>query len=548
MREGRRRVGKGGSGATAAAAVVLASILFPAVPLSRSPLPTGILAAQPSRHWSPADRLFFSDLSQVFSVAATPAVVYAATSGGLAVYDRAFLSWRETIGPLDGLDTRGVRAIAADPGDDAVWLAAAGRWMRYEPLGRRIESGSLPGQADLVVLDSREPGRGAWFRVGQGWYFVARGADAVPARDVPPPARRIGPLAEPELLRRVPMFEVARARLTRDEMLRTWRITSAAAPPAGTDVYVGTDGNGAFRVDAVTAEVRHLSQGLLGPRATAVAFARGQVCVAASVTSLAPRRGVTCGGEELREPVYLERVRPLAGLPGTTVSHLLLTERFVWAATDHGLVRFDRRDERRTVVVNGADLPSERVLALAAAVEGVWAGTDRGLALLTDSGRTARVLRTVVTDPVLSLVTLNDTLWVGTSRGLAMVPPLADGPVAAGEAGAPPEPVVALAVRDREVLAVTPSRLLLRRRGAWLQFPPAHEVGRVAAAAGDEDGFWIAGTTGLLYVGASTGARIAITSPEDLPLPANDVIATREHVWVATDYGLVRLSRSAVLP
>lgn len=542
MREGGVAVRVVGTRMPAVAALLLGLAALPPNRLTA-------LSAQPSRLWSPGDRILFTDFSRVVSVAATPAVVYVATAGALATYDRGFLSLRETVGPLDGYEPRSVRAIVADPGDDTVWMAGAGRWLRYEPLGRRIEAGHLPGASDLVVLDAQDPSRGAYFRVGTQWFLVRRGADAVPATDVPPPARRIGPLGEAELLRRVPAFEVARARITRDQLFRSWRITSAAAPPLGAEVYVGTDGNGAFRVDATTAEVRALSSGLLGTRATAVALVRGQVCAGTSASPAAARHGVTCAGEDLHDPLHLERISPLAPLPGLIVSSLLLTERAVWVGTDRGAVRFDRRDERQVVVLDDRALPSDRVAAIAATSEGVWVGTDRGLALLADSGRAARAVRAVATPPVLALAALDDTLWIGTSSGLLVLPPLAeqafappDGSAVAGAA------VVALAVRGREVLVAGYSHLTVRILEGWRRLPPPIQVGRVTAAAADADGFWIAGTAGLLFLDPRSGAQHALTSPEDVPLPVNGVAASRSHVWLATDAGLVRLARAAVVP
>jgi len=56
-----------------------------------------------TRLWQPDDRTVISDLTVVTAVAATRNLVYAATASGLAVYDRAFRTWKETIGPIDGL-------------------------------------------------------------------------------------------------------------------------------------------------------------------------------------------------------------------------------------------------------------------------------------------------------------------------------------------------------------------------------------------------------------------------------------------------------------
>ena len=100
--------------------------------------PSVRLSAQSSRIWRPDERTLVSDLSVVTGIAATRSIVYAATLGGLAVYDRGLLRWRETVGIAEGYPRSPVTLMVASPDDDTAWLAGPGFWARYESFGRRF--------------------------------------------------------------------------------------------------------------------------------------------------------------------------------------------------------------------------------------------------------------------------------------------------------------------------------------------------------------------------------------------------------------------------
>jgi hypothetical protein len=108
-----------------------------------------------TRIWHEDERALITDLTVVTAVAATRSVVYAAVPGALAVYDRGFRTWKETIGALDGFPPDRITAMAANPEDDTAWLAGQGQWLAWTPFGRRLDSGSLPGYTDAVVRSAR---------------------------------------------------------------------------------------------------------------------------------------------------------------------------------------------------------------------------------------------------------------------------------------------------------------------------------------------------------------------------------------------------------
>jgi hypothetical protein len=515
-------------------------------------LPTYRLTAQSSRLWRPEDRTLLTDLSVVTAVAATRSLAYAATPFGLAIYDRAFARWQETVGPLDGYPTTRITAMAADPADDTVWLGGQGRYHTYQPFVRQWAEGSVPGLVDQIVFDTREPGAGAYLHTTAGWFLVRRGSlQAEAARSVPPAARRAGSLSAQEVRQRLPAFDAVRLRIERDDYLRAYRITSAASVPITNEIVLGTDGNGTFTVDPVGYAVRRLPLGLLGASAAAVTSARGQLCSAPDVRAGTPRRAIACFDEEAGSMTLFEATAGVPFLPGLAVRQLLVTERAVWAATDGGLLRADRRRGRMTRLTTQDGLPDDDVHALAAApaVRGIWVGTARGVTLVADTGRAPVAEPPIVGVAAPALATVGDTLFVGTDAGLAVLLPGETRLLGVVGPGVLRDPIVALSVRGDSLLAATPSRFVVRAHGTWtVADVPGTPVGRITALAPDDVGWWIAGEAGLAFFDPSRGVWNALVAPGDVPLPVRGIAASRRHVWAATPAGLVRLRREVLVP
>ena len=504
-------------------------------------------AAAQSRQWRPEDRTLVTDLSVVTAVAATNNVVYAATPGALAIYDRAFASLREVVGPLDGYPETPVTAMVASPTDDALWLATTNGWFAYDAFLRRFDGGSLPGAVDQVVLDANDPGRGAWFHTGAGWYFVQRGG--IMATPQAPPANHIGSLSYRDLTQRVPALDAVQMRLERDDLNRTWRLTAAAEAPLTHDLYVGTGGNGLFKLDPRSVMADRLPSGLLGTVAEAVGAARGQVCAGTDRRLGTVRRGITCFDEPLSSFTYFEAMHS-APLPGQRVHHVLVTQRAVWAATDAGLLHAPRGGGEPTLV-RGANGPlAAEPLALAPSARGVWVGTANGLALVADSGRGAAVAALIMGPPVLAVGERADTAWVGSTAGLLVLPPLDTAPLAVTGLPQMHETIVAIGVRGDSIVAATESRFLVRDLGGgWHIVDPAGgSIGRITAmSADDRGGLWVAGTLGIAFFDPSRHLWDPLTTPGDVPVPVADIAATRDYVWVATPIGVMRYRRTTFM-
>ncbi len=515
-------------------------------------LPTYRLSAQ---FIQPEDRTLITDFSYVTALAATQTTLYAATPSALVVYDRHLLRWQGAVGVADGYPDGGAVGMAANPLDDSVWLAAGGRWLLYRPFGRTFEGGPLPGRAVQVVLDRDDPVSGAWFQTTLGWYFVDRGG--MPRGGTPPPpARRFGMLLRAELRRVVPAFDLALSRITRDERLRPFEITAAAASPLGEAVYVGTNGNGTFRVDPVGAQAERLPAGLIAAGASALALAGGRVCAGTdhgtgSRASLgtAGRRGVTCLRDDLGDVTGYEA--PPGAVVGAIVTAVALTRRGVWAGSDEGLTRLGSRPARLTTAQG---LPANQVRALAAEDGGVWVGTTAGIAQVSDADRPMVQSAVSFGAAVGALLLHRDTLWIGSALGLVALPRGAAEPVVIDGGPALRLPVVDLAATHDTIVVATPTRILWRAAGTWTDAggggggggAGVPGVGRIAAVAAAEGSVWAAGSAGIAHLSPRTGVWTSFTSPRDIPAPVWDVAVSERWVWLATGAGLVRLDRGAI--
>jgi hypothetical protein len=504
----------------------------------------------PSRLWRSDERIVLSDLARVTAVAVTQAYVFSATPDALVVYDRGVGAVRDILDRADGFPGGPITVMVADPSDDTAWLAGNGVWAAYHPFGRRWDGGPLPGFADLVALDAGDPSRGAYFHTQGGWYFVRKnGIGADPVAAGPPPGRRIAPLTQRDLLAAAPGLEAVRLTIERDAQLRMTPMTSAAVAAVSGEAYIGTAGNGVWKVDPGSYRTDRLPSGLLGTATGAIAVERDRVCAAADLRAGFAQRGIACFRPDLTDFQYLRG--GFSGLPGTRVRRLHLTRSAIWVATNAGALRVPRDGAPARAYAERDGLRSADVRAFARASDGVWIGTASGIAVAADDGGLEPARAVASIDPgVLALAVTDDTLWIGTPIGLLVLMPGTATP-ALVEPGAPVfrQPVVALAVRGDTILAAMPTRLAVRAGGAWrIVDPPGTPIGEITAAAADRAGFWLGGTQGLAFYQPAHDVWRALTSTGDLPLPVNDVAADDDDVWVATPGGVVRFLRRVLTP
>lgn len=527
-------------------AVGLAALVVTARPPDR--------ATAQSRLWRPEERVLLTDFSHTDALAASPFTVFAATPHGLSLYDRRARAWRLPVTALDGYPPARARVALADAAGNAVWLGTDDGWARYDVDVGRWERASVAGGVSDLVLDADDPASGIFMFTRSGWQFVPRGTSMlVQGRGLPRPDRRLEPLEPRAALTRAPQADALRALILADPRHGIRRFTSAARTPDQHDLFLGTDGLGVVRVDVATGEWERLPFGLLAQGAGAVAAGPGGIWVATFVrVGQGERRGLTWVTADLSSFTAVAG-SGVAGFGFREGRRLLVSGSYLWLATEAGLLKIERESLRTRVF----DL---NVLSLAPAPDGIWAGTTRGLAAVTHDDRVIYIgspgaaTSGLAAQPVLSLLAVGETLWVGSRAGLGVLVPGAPDAVVPPEVADAPalrQPVVALARRADTLFVATSEQLAWRDpvSGRWTVARPRADLGRLTALAGDVggDGVWIGGTGGLAFWRPARSTFLTLRVPGDVPAPVRDLALDPQYIWVATDSGVVRFARAAVL-
>jgi ligand-binding sensor domain-containing protein len=238
---------------------------------------------------------------------------------------------------------------------------------------------------------------------------------------------------------------------------------------------------------------------------------------------------------------------------GTSVllaQRLLYADNTLWLGTALGLYQMPTGEGAGHLFDVGAGLPGPNVLSLAKAPDGVWIGTAQGLALIDQAGVVTRI--NGYDRAITALVAQRESLWVGTVDGLALLAPGSATPTLPPELAAVPTlsaPIVALANAHDTIVVALADQLGWRNPadGSWTMLRPRAPVGTITALAPDAGGVWIAGTGGLVFWDLARQTFRGISVPQDIPAAIRDVTVEGDYVWVATDAGLVRLSRDAAL-
>jgi len=504
-----------------------------------------------SRLWRPEERVLVSDFSFVEAIAASPWLVYAATRHGLAVYDRRARRWQLPVTTLDGYPATRVRAALADVVDNAVWLGTDDGWYRYDPDIRRWDHGFVAGGVGSFILDRNDQASGIYLQgpPSFGWAFLPRGGLVPePGHRLPPPSQRIQSLDPRLALAQTPMADAMRALILTDPRLRTFQFTAAARTPEQNDLYFGTNGMGVVRVDVATGEWENLRYGLLTPRADAVTPGPDGVWTIGSARA-GERRGLTWVTDDATETAPEEGALG-PGFAYVAARRLVASGKYLWLATDGGVLRLDPASGRSRRFDVGNGLPAEDVLSLAPAPDGIWVGTAHGLAVITGEDRVVRVGS--FDQAVSGLLAVRDSLWVGSAAGLALLAPGEPEPVVPAELAAQPAlraPIAALGRLGDTLVVATVDQLAWRdpTTHTWTLLRGRPDLGRLNALAGDAGGVWLGGSAVLAFWELPRGTFRTLQIPGDLPAPVRDLAVSGRYLWVATDSGLVRLDRRAAL-
>ncbi|MCH6546817.1 MAG: hypothetical protein IH798_00085, partial [Gemmatimonadetes bacterium] len=433
-------------------------------------LAAGTVAAQPAtsqtRQWRPEERVVLRDYSTVFQVAATNDAVYAATTGGLIVYDTRFNRWLTPLTELDGFPGgEVVTAMLGDPLDQSMWIVAVDELVHYLPRIQLVERIPVPLLIESLFFDVSDPFGGLYLGTSDRQWFVIRRGSSIPVRvgRFPPPGQRLTSSTLGRVLRLFPAADAMQATAL-FESGRQYRYTSAAVDPMGRMAYFGTHGLGLFRYDAGVARLERMPFGLLADGVGAIAVADEGVWVGTTPYSLQPTPyapGFTWLTEDLEE-FHIDRGQDLAGYRFREVRDIARWKDEWWAATEAGVVRVggrgrgQGRGRRSDTIDRRGGLPASDTYALAVTRDGMWVATSRGLALLRDDGTSVQVAQGAFD----ALAADEGTIWVGGPSGVLYVAGDAEGVTRPTGDPLLREPIEALAVADGRVVVATRDQIV----------------------------------------------------------------------------------------
>jgi ligand-binding sensor domain-containing protein len=501
------------------------------------------------------DKIVVGDFSFVTAVAVSRRFVFGATRGGLIVLDRLSRRWLPPLTPGDGYPAEGVFVLAGDPTDDAVWIGTAGAVLTYRPSLGAVTRTIVPGQIERIVFDRTQPIAGAFVLASGRWYSLGLGGVAMPANtaQLPAPANRVGSETLDDVYRQFPNVRSFEALLTRDETMRSARVTSAARAPERSEVWVGTAGRGILQVDPVFARSTPVPYGLLAGGAGALARTADGI-VAASAAPVAAAGGLSILSEDLSTVRWVtgDRRGILERLRATRLS---VRAGVAWVVGDDGVYRLSLSspDDIRRVTPTGAGFPwGPR--AILAREGGAWIGDGDGIRFFGDSGQlTGR--HELAGFRVNDIAPDGEQLFVATNQGLL---------VRAGGDAAPFEraarlygdarldrPVAAVANHDSLLVALLASGEVvvvnLRTRHTEANAVALLPVAGLAAGrlAMDAQTIWASTGDVVLILSRVSRAPRTLRASAELPGTVADLLLTPGAAWIATSRGVVRLRRLA---
>ncbi len=520
------------------------------------------------------ERQRIGSFANVQAVAVSRRYVYAAGGSGIAIYDRVLNSWLPPLTREDGLADQQISVVAGDPVEDALWLGVPGGVLVYRPQTEQLQRTMITGIPELIAFDRTGTGD-AMVRAGGEWTRISRVGIATPMARAPLANSLVLPRTLNDVYTQFPSLRTQPSLLLRtqqsDRPLRNVQIISGAASPERvSEVFLGTAGDGLFRLDPAFMQSTPLPYGLIEPGVGALTLAADGVW-AAGLGQSPDRGGLSFAASDLQRFRWIEGTIAVP-LVGVRARALVTRGPRAWLGTDRGLVRIRLDGTQGMQAWSMLDgLPDERVLAVATRDDGVWAGTARGLVYVADTidtrgdrnaartrGVGARLLENV---PVHALQFTGDTLWVGTETGLlAIASPNGRSLNAVSNTmsngisrplGSDPalrRPIRSLAWSDTVLLAATDDAVLrLAPKGGVepvrVDILDVRQVGRVTRVAIDDRTMWLAGTDGVVMVSRRDGAVRVLRVPGDLPGPALDLVADRDWLWIGTPQGLVRFRR-----
>jgi hypothetical protein len=455
----------------------------------------------PVNAFRPEDRVVIGDFSFVNAIASTTDRVYVVYPDAVAIWHPVERRWDVPRAPPRADRLRTVTAAVVDPLDRSLWLRSAETWLHYDPLANLWD----------------EP--------------------PVPLRELPRPT------GVEDAMRDLPQLRALAPHIATGPLMVPGTLTAAAPDPQRNGWFLGTSTRGLVFFDRMAVDATPIPLGLSGNMVGALLPVPDGIWVATDADLRRPS-SVSHLADDLIAATPIAGSRT-TGLPFSAARAFLVKDRWLWIATDKGVVRTSEGDGRLDRYDISTGLPDERVLAVAQFGDQVIAATMRGLAMSRGDSGFVRIAPTFG-EPVYAVLASADTLWVGSSRGLFAF-------IAGRDELAMPEgfrqlagsavPVLGIGYVADTLVAMTADRLLARDpgTGAWSAGPIlSAQLGSLVAFAPTRQGAWIGGARGVGFVQPGSGALRLLMAGLDLPDEVTTVAASGRYLWIGTRRGLVR--------
>lgn len=455
------------------------------------------------------DWVSYTSMRYVHGAVVTLDYVYFGTRGGVARYDRHRDKWLPALTTAEGLRNNNVQRLAYDNATDQLWADTPSGVSVYRPGFREWEDAN-------DFPDSLE----------QPWYrFDTRGLSFPFGYD-----------------------DLTAGYLT-DAQLRSYEIRGYLDDNWGTR-WIGTWGQFVWTIAPGSFQITPQRYGLFQNDVIAMyldsismVFGGPNIYDGANALTI---WDTTSGDWRYIEARYTE------GFASDNVERIVSEPggRYLWLATDRGLVRMDRKTDRFLTYGRREGLIDERVHALALDGDILWIGTELGIDGLylprdsifhasTDAVRNARVYDIDVT---------GDVVWLATERGLLrLAKPTPEWRRYATSDGPLSGRVRALAGTRRNLFAGSDRGIAIidltgRQPVEVLESPsilPDDNVYDIAVTA--DSVLWVATPSGLMRVVPATHERRVFTVEDGL-LDAfvQRILVDGDYLWLGTVKGVSR--------
>lgn len=489
---------------SACGSCIIIFILIVAVLVSA---PSAVRGASNPRYF-PGDWSAYTSLRFVYCVAEAKDYMYFGTRGGVARWERFKERWEPPLTTADGLRDNNVYRLGYDPLTDELYAET--------PLGVSVYRALTNEWYDVPTFPDRLAQK--WDTVDIGRYFLPFGWDGM----------------TPDHLT--------------DDRLRSYAIQGAYRD-SRSNLWLGTWGNFIWQSDLAGYELHPMRWGLYNEDVSAIYLDSTRICFG-SLNYFGSESALTVLDRRTKQWKYYESryledfssadVKRIAGEPNG---------RFLWLATNQGVVRFDTQKGEFHTFDEHDGLSDSDVLSVCVDGDIVWVGTEYGVdgiytpndsvfSATTDLIHGVKVYDIEVTD---------DVVWLGTDFGLFRLKKPTPEWKRFSYADSPLESQVWALAQDTENLYVGTERgiVMIDRQGIkpirTFDNPSIIPYNDIYDLAVTDSILWIATNAGLLrFVPATHERRLFGRSDGMLDDIVESIVVDGDYLWLATLHGVNR--------